>query len=70
MALNNNIEAFVMHVTYLSFNKLTMSIYPAKEVQIALLITKKIKIPVKYSNFSNVFLKEKALVLQKIIKLN
>ena len=49
---------------------LTMPIYPAREVQIALLVAEEVKIPTKYSDFSNVFLKEKALILLKVTELN
>lgn len=34
------------------------------------MLTKKVKIPAKYLDFSNVFLEEKALVLPKISELN
>ena len=47
-----------------------MPIYSAKKVQIALLIAKELKIPTKYSDFSDVFLEKKALILLKTIKLN
>lgn len=51
--LDKNVEAFVMYVT--SFNLSLMLIHPTKKAQIASLITKKIKILVKYLDFSNVF---------------
>ena len=47
-----------------------MLIYSAQKAQIALLVAKEVKIPTKYSDFSNVFLEEKALILLKITKLN
>ena len=65
-ALDEHVKAFVMHVTSLS----TMAIHSAKKAQIALLIVKKFKIPTKYSNFSDIFLKEKALILPEVTKLN
>ena len=65
-ALDEHVEAFVMHVTFLS----TMAIYPAREAQLASLIAKEVKIPTNYSDFSNVFSEEKALVLPEITDLN
>ena len=56
----------MMHMTFLS----TMAIHLAREAQIALLVTKEVKIPIKYLDFSDVFLKEKALILPKVTKLN
>ena len=47
-----------------------MPIHPAQEAQIALLVAKEVKIPTKYSDFSDVFSEEKALILPKAIKLN
>ena len=63
VALDENIEVFVVHVTSLSLNKLTMLIYLAKEAQITLLIGEEIKIPAKYSDFLDVFSEEKASIL-------
>ena len=45
----------MVHMTSFS----TMAIYPAREAQIALLVTKKVKIPTEYSDFSDVFSKKK-----------
>ena len=59
IALDEHIEAFVVHITSL----LTMAIHPAWKAQIALLIAKKVQIPSKYSDFSDVFLEKKVLVL-------
>lgn len=47
-----------------------LSVYPDKATQTTSLLTKKITIPNKYSDFAKVFLKEKALVLPKQIKPN
>ena len=47
-----------------------MAIHPAKETQIASLIAKKMQILSKYSDFSDVFLEEKALILLEITALN
>ena len=55
-----------MHVTFL----LTMAIYPARKAQIALLVAEKVKIPIKYLDFLDIFLKDKALILPKITELN
>ena len=49
---------------------LTMAIHPAKKAQIALLVTKEIKILTEYSDFSDIFLKKKALILPKVTKMN
>ena len=64
--LDENVEAFVMHVTLLS----TMAIHPAREAQIALLIAEVVKIPTEYSDFSDVFLEEKTSILPEATKLN
>ena len=39
-------------------------------MQIALLVAEKIQIPAKYSNFSDVLLKKKALILLGVTNLN
>ena len=49
---------------------LTIAIHPARKAQIALLVTKKVKISTEYSDFLNVFLEEKALILPKVTELN
>ena len=53
-------------MTFLS----TMAIYPAREAQIALLVAKEVKISTKYSDFSDVFLDKKALILPGVTELN
>ena len=68
MALDENVEVFVVHVTFFSLN--SMSIHPAREAQITLLIAEKVKIPTNYSDFSDMFSEEKALVLPEITDLN
>ena len=65
-ALDEHVKASVMHVTFLSI----ISIYLAKEDLMALLVVKKVKVLTEYSNFSDVFLKQKASILLKITKLN
>ena len=49
---------------------LTIAIYLAKKTQIALLIIKKVQISSEYSDFLNVFLEKKVLVLSTAINLN
>ena len=49
-----------MHVRSLESK---MSIHPAREAQLALLLTKKITAPVEYSDFANVFLAKSANIL-------
>ena len=66
MALDEHVEAFVMHVTSL----LTMAIHPAREAQIASLVAEKVQIPSEHSDFLDVFLKEKASVLPVATDLN
>ena len=45
--------------------RLKITIHPAREAQIALLLAKKITIPAKYSDFADVFLEELVNVLSK-----
>ena len=47
-----------------------MAIHLVRETQIALLVAEKVKIPIEYSDFSDVFSEEKASILLKITKLN
>ena len=49
---------------------LIMAIDPANKVQIALLIAKKVQILAKYLDFSDIFLKKKALILLLATDLN
>ena len=67
MALDENFETFVIHVTSL---KLAPGIHLDKKAQIASLLSKEVKISDKYLDFTNVFLEQKALVLSKCTKLN
>ena len=67
-ALNENIEAFVMHMTSLSLNLLP--IHPTWEAQIGLLIAKEVQILFKYLDFLDVFSKKKALILLEVTELN
>ena len=66
-ALDKNFETFVIHIASLN---LVPEIHPDREAQIASLLTEKVKIPDEYSDFTNVFSKEKALVLPERIELN
>ena len=66
-ALNLEHETFVVHVASLN---LVSRIHPDKEAQITSLLTKEIKILDKYSDFTDVFSEEKALVLPKCTELN
>ena len=65
-ALDKYVKTFVVHITFL----LTIAIYPARKALIALLIAKQIQILTQYSNFLDVFLEEKALILLAAINLN
>ena len=66
-ALDENSETFVVHVASLN---LVPGIHPDREAQIASLLTKKVKILHKYSDFTDVFSEEKALVLSERTELN
>ena len=56
----------MIHVTFL----LIMAIHPAKIAQIALLVYKEVRILSEYSDFSDVCLEKKALVLLEATDLN
>ena len=58
--LNDNIETFVMHISFL---KSRITIYLARKAWMALLLAKKTIDLAKYSNFAEVFLKESANVV-------
>ena len=60
-------ETFFVHLAVLN---LIPGIHPDRAAQIASLLAKKIRIPDKYSDFANVFLEEKTLVLPERTKLN
>ena len=66
-ALDKNSETFVVHIASLS---LVPGIHLDSEAQIASLLTKKVKIPDEYSDFTDVILEEKALVLSERTKFN
>ena len=67
VALDENSETFVVHVASLS---LVPGIHPDREAQIAFLLIEEVKIPNKYSDFTDVFSEEKALVLPEHTKFN
>ena len=62
MALDENIETFVMHTSSLGSK---MSIHPARKAQLALLLTKKVYVSIKYPDFADVFSEKLANVLPK-----
>ena len=66
-ALDENSETFLVYVAFLN---LVPEIYLDKEAQIAFLLTKEVKIPDKYSDFTDVFSEEKALVLPECTEFN
>ena len=66
-ALNENFEAFVMHVSFL---RLRMSIHLARKAQLALLLIKEVIVPVEYLDFADVFSEKSANVLPKQIGAN
>ena len=61
-ALDENIEAFILHMSSLSLGS-KMTIHPAQKAQIASLLAKEITVPVEYSDYTDVFSKELAKVL-------
>ena len=69
VTLNENFEIFIVQVASLILAQ-APGIYPDRAVQIALLLTKEVKILNKYADFINVFSEKKALVLPECIKLH
>ena len=65
--MDENSKTFVVHVASLS---LVPGIHPDREAQIASLLTEEVKIPDKYSDFTDVFSEEKALVLSERTEFN
>ena len=70
MALDAESKTFVMYILALETLLLGLLIQPDKKAQIIFLLTKKVIIPDKYSNFANIFSEKKALVLPEQTKLN
>ena len=65
--LDKNVEAFVVHVASLT---LKITIYPARKGQIVSLITKKVNVPVEYSDYVDIFSKKSAKVLTEQTGIN
>ena len=65
-ALDEHIKVFMMYVISL----LTMAIHPAGEAQITLIVAEKMQILSEYSDFSDIFLEKKTLVLLAATDLN
>ena len=65
--LDENVEAFVMHIALLT---LKMTIHLAQKAEIALLLAEKVTVPAEYTDFVDVFLKELAEVLPKWNSIN
>ena len=57
-ALAPNKEAFMMHVAYL---RAKISIHPAQKTFMALWLVKKVCVPNKYTDFSDIFFKKLAI---------
>lgn len=66
--LNENAEAFVMHVNSLKLSSIL--IHLARKSQIVSLIAKEEKIPAKYSDILEIFSEKKVLMLLELIELN
>ena len=69
VALDENIETFVLHMSSLSLGS-KMTIHLAWKPQIALLLAKEVTISAKYSDFTDVFLKKSAEVLPERTGIN
>ena len=69
MAWDENIEAFIVHMSSLSLG-LKITIHLAWEAQIALLLTKKVILLAKYTDFVDIFLKELAAILLECFGIN
>lgn len=60
MALDENVEVFVVHVS-----SLRLSIYLAKKAGLALLLAEKLTVPAEYyADFADVFLEKSASIFQ------
>ena len=58
--LNENIEAFMVHISSLG---LKMTIHSARKAQLALLLAEEVTMPIEYSDFADVFSEKSADVL-------
>lgn len=70
MALKEKSETFLIYLTTVKALQAVMSIDIDKKALIIILLTKKIMILDKYSDFALVFLEKKILILPKQTKLN
>ena len=61
-AWDENVEAFVVHISSL---KSRMTIQPARKAQLALLLAKKVTVPIEYLDFADVFSEKLANILPK-----
>ena len=68
-ALDKNIEAFVVYVSFLSIRS-KMTIYLARKAEIASLLAEKITVPAEYSDFAKIFSKKSAKVFSKCTGIN
>ena len=66
VALDEISEIFIAYVTFFAL----ISVHLDRKAQITSLFIKKVKISDKYSDFVNIFLEKKALVLPECTKLN
>ena len=69
VALNENIEAFMVHVSFLNLG-LKMTIYSDWEAHIALLLAEKITVSAEYLDFADIFSKKSAKVLLEHIRID
>ena len=69
MTLNENIEIFVVDVSFLCLRS-KITIYLARKAHIASLLVEKVTILSKYLNFANVFLKKLANVFSEKTRAN
>ena len=67
--LNGNDKTFMIYVEALA-EKITMSIYPSCQAQIAMLTSEENGIPAEYSNFSNIFSSNSAAELPEYTTIN
>ena len=67
VALDENVEAFMVHVNSLGSR---MSIHPARKAQLASLQTEKVTVLVEYLDFADVFLEKLANVLLERTRAN
>lgn len=59
--LAENVKAFIVHISFLNLE----SMYLDRNAQIASLLTEKVTIPDKYSDFANIFSEQQASMLLK-----